>query len=162
MEKDRSRFEEKFKKQKNGCWIWKSSKSNSGYGKFNIRGKHVIAHRYSYELYKEKIPPGMLICHKCDNKLCVNPDHLWIGTQKENINDAKKKGRLPNLKGIRKPLCCVGENHYLSKLKNKDIFEIKRLYKSGVSGYRLHKMYNVTKKCISDILKNKTWKHLND
>lgn len=99
---DKCRFEAKIEKQKNGCWIWKSSKTNSGYGKFNIRGKHMVAHRYSYELYKGSIPKGMCICHSCDNKLCVNPEHLWIGTQKDNIQDCKNKGRLPNLKGIKK------------------------------------------------------------
>lgn len=159
---DKCRFEAKIDKQENGCWIWKSSKGNSGYGKFHIRGKPMLTHRYSYELYKGSIPKGMCICHSCDNKLCVNPDHLWIGTQKDNAQDAKKKGLLPNLKGLKKPQSFIGQNHHSSKLKNEDVFRIRQLYREGTSGYRLHKIYNVTKKCISDILNNKTWKHLND
>lgn len=76
----------------NGCWDWKGSKSR-GYGKLNINGKQKRAHRVSYEMFKHKIPPGLVVMHSCDNPGCVNPDHLSTGTQNDNIQDMIKKGR---------------------------------------------------------------------
>jgi hypothetical protein len=77
------------------CWIWTGRKSGKNdYGGFNSGNKHYRTHRYSYELYFGPIPVGLEVLHKCDTPLCVNPEHLFLGTQKDNINDAKKKGRL--------------------------------------------------------------------
>ena len=76
------------------CWNWLKSKNNRGYGFFYKDGKRYFAHRYYYEKYREKIPDKMCACHKCDNPSCVNPDHIFIGTHKDNMLDAKAKGRL--------------------------------------------------------------------
>lgn len=75
-----------------GCWIWKGS-SSSGYGRFNIRGRSELAHRISYVIHKGTIPDGMVVMHTCDNGMCVNPDHLVIGTQADNLADMRRKGR---------------------------------------------------------------------
>lgn len=76
------------------CWEWKGGRSNRRYGHVSINGERILAHRYSYELYKGHIPPSMVVCHSCDNTFCLNPGHLWLGTQKDNLQDCKSKGRL--------------------------------------------------------------------
>lgn len=77
------------------CWIWLGGKGRRGYGKFsfNKENKYMPAHRASYILFKGEIPENMFMCHSCDNPPCVNPDHLWYGTNKENQIDSIKKGR---------------------------------------------------------------------
>jgi HNH endonuclease len=76
-----------------GCHVFIGTKSERGYGKIAFRRKHYRAHRISYELHKGKIMPGFFVCHKCDNTSCINPDHLFLGTAKDNALDRKQKGR---------------------------------------------------------------------
>ena len=76
----------------NGCWIYKGS-LHSGYSQIMIGGKNLLVHRVAYELLVGPIPPKMLVCHKCDVRNCINPGHLFIGTQSDNIQDCIKKGR---------------------------------------------------------------------
>lgn len=80
--------------EETGCWLWVGSVRNSGgYGNFWADGHHITAHRFSYEFFVESIPKGMQVCHTCDMRRCVNPDHLWLGTNKENNQDMLNKGR---------------------------------------------------------------------
>lgn len=83
-----------------GCWEWIGAIATHGYGYFGANGKSIRAHRASYQIYKGKIGDGLYVLHSCDNPSCVNPDHLWLGTQKDNIRDRNIKGR-HNLTGRR-------------------------------------------------------------
>lgn len=88
------RFEKHFVKT-NGCWEWLGSRGCGGrYGRFGFNGRNALAHRVSYIIYRSEVPLGMSICHSCDNGLCVNPGHLWIGTHAENMKDKEIKGGL--------------------------------------------------------------------
>ena len=77
-----------------GCWLWISATKQNGYGVFNCGDETTVrAHRWSYEFHKGPIPNGLVVCHSCDVRCCVNPHHLWVGTVKQNQMDMMKKGR---------------------------------------------------------------------
>lgn len=91
------------KSEPGGCWVWSGARREHGYGQFSVVAgtTPVRAHRFSWELVNGKIPAGMVVCHKCDNPPCVNPDHLFLGTKRDNTLDAMRKGRLkwPDVRG---------------------------------------------------------------
>jgi len=103
----KERFDEKYELiTESGCWIWNASVNYRGYGKFQLKSNTTAgAHRVSWELHFGKIPDGLYVCHKCDIPSCVNPNHLFLGTAKDNTADMHKKGRSP--KGFkRNPKTC--------------------------------------------------------
>lgn len=91
------RFNVKFIKSENGCWNWiAATRGKTGYGAFKYKGKTVDSHRVSFLFYNGEIPDGLLVSHTCDNRLCVNPNHLFLGTHKDNYDDMVNKGRRPS------------------------------------------------------------------
>src|SRR5258708_7787002 len=86
------------KRGENDCWLWCAGKTHDGYGRFNYRNKnnkskHIMAHRFMWELINGAIPEGLLVLHSCDNPSCVNPKHLFLGTHVDNMQDMVSKGR---------------------------------------------------------------------
>ena len=132
------------------CWLWTGTTA-CGYGQCNRNNKNVKAHRYSYIIHKGEIPEGHGVRHTCDEPLCVNPDHLLTGTQQDNMNDKKERGR-------QNPPS--GERNSLSKLNNDDVIEIRILRGFGFTYDELGKMYNVSISSIFNIINNKTWTHI--
>jgi len=134
------------------CWPFQGWICTTlGYGEITIKGHRHRAHRYSYELSYGKIPKGMCVCHKCDNKVCVNPTHLFLGTIADNTLDMVAKGRHRAAKG---------EQHGQAKLKETDVEQIRNCHTAGQSIRSLAKEYQVTNKTIRDIVRRRSWTHI--
>lgn len=130
-----------------GCWIWIGSLGANGYGNMILGGKTLPAHRISYEQYIGLIPKGMCVCHKCDVRSCINPDHLFIGTHKDNMSDAVQKGRIPK-----------GEAQARSKLTEAQVIDI---FNDERPRAEISRDYNISKPTISAIKIGRNWKYLN-
>lgn len=148
-------FKEKFLKDfdagdKNECWEYKGGFTSNDYGKFYARNRHMLAHRVSYLIHYGHVG-DMLVCHKCDNHKCVNPNHLFLGTAKDNIIDMINKKR-------NNP--AYGERCGMSKLTKKDVVKIKSLKENGWSNKKIAKHYPVTETQISRITAGTRWGHL--
>ena len=133
------------------CIEFHGRRTKKGYGWLCIDGKKWSAHRLSYTLNFGPIPEGMCVCHTCDNPPCINPDHLFLGTNADNVADRVAKGRSRG--GDTK-----GEAHYKSKLTNDIVRAI--LLETDVTGRELAKRYGVSYKTISKVRAGRTWKHL--
>jgi hypothetical protein len=141
-----------YKNPLNGCWEWTDSKSKQGHGRIGYRDKVYLTHRLSYEISIGEIPDGKNVCHKCDNPPCINPEHLFVGTQKDNISDMVSKGR-----GFQLPPM-PGEINHLAKLSNEDAKIIREKLKNGATGISLAKEYRISVSGISKIKLGKSYK----
>lgn len=102
-----------------GCWIWLAHCYKNGYGQFHIKRHPHLAHRISYTLFRGEIPGGMFVCHQCDMPQCVNPEHLFLGTHEENMDDARKKGRKYNFTHCKRGHEMIPENLRIHKNGNR-------------------------------------------
>lgn len=123
------------------CWLWTGYRNVQGYGSLFLNHRTVRSHRYSYELTFGKIPEGMDVLHRCDNTSCVNPHHLYVGTDAENALDCVNRNRLP------------------TKLARIQIDEIRRLAKHGLTCREIASRFHVSNSLISMILNHRRWKH---
>lgn len=135
------------------CWEWTGVRlyeRNGGVGVLRVNHRNVYAPRFSYALHFGPIPPGMLVCHRCDNPPCVRPDHLFLGTARDNTHDAMRKGRLAH-----------GERQGLAKLTAEIVAEIRAAEFDGFGFYRrLGRRYGVNDATIRDVRNRRTWKHV--
>jgi HNH endonuclease len=139
------------------CWIWTASRNKKKYGCFKLKGKTELAHRISWEIHNGTIPDGMSVCHHCDNPPCVRPDHLFLGTNKDNVNDRISKKRFVDFNWL-KPYQQAGEKNPSSKLCQIDVDSIRKLYSDGLMTRKeLGLRYNVTRCCIDNIINKKSW-----
>ena len=149
------RFLRSFSKTEgDSCWLWLKRLDRDGYGQMTFHLDNDIimvkkAHRVAYEILVGEIPTGMCICHKCDNPSCVNPSHLFLGSQADNIRDMVNKKRQ-----------MYGKQHWNVKLKPEDILEIKNLVASGLTNTEVAKKFNIAQQTVSAIKNNKSWIHL--
>ena len=142
------------------CWIWSGSRFESGYGRLFVGGKSVRAHRVSWVLNRGPIPKGILVLHKCDNRPCVNPDHLFLGTPQDNMDDMMAKGRGISGMKIHPERACRGEMAHRAKLTASKVVEIRALREQGVIYEKIAKKYGVTKRAIICVVKRLSWKHI--
>lgn len=140
----------RYVKIQDGCWRWLSYTDPNGYGRLHVDGKPMLASRISYKLHFGEIPSGMAVCHKCDNPSCTNPDHLFLGTQAENVADMQRKGR-SRKRGK------SGTEHHASKVTEKDIPEIRASEKPVAL---IAQEYGVSRATIHAIRVGKTWRHV--
>ncbi len=142
-----------------GCWIWTGPKLPTGYGTWGGGRNRGYAHRTAFELARGPIPSGQWVLHRCDNPSCVRPDHLFLGTPKDNSQDMVEKGRLwfkARPEGLKK---LQGENHSCAKLTWAQVREIRRLWcETGLALEEIASPYPVGSEHIGRIVRNRSWK----
>jgi hypothetical protein len=152
------RFHRKYKvNQETGCWEWTGAKIKGGYGAFNARinGRLYSAHRFSYWLYYGDFDQNLHVCHKCDTPSCVNPEHLFLGTNLDNRRDCQKKGRFKNVKQLR------GEKNSNAKYTNKFILQIRYEYAvNKLTNAAICRKYNLKNQVVSLIINRIRWSHI--
>jgi hypothetical protein len=131
------------------CWHWLASRNNKGYGSFWLDGKLAKAHRVAWELEYGAIPIGQCVCHVCDCSSCVNPNHLWLGTNADNIKDRDQKGRRAPPQGTK---------NGRAKVTSSDVLQIRELYANGAYTYReLGVRFGLSREGIGHIVRRERW-----
>ena len=131
------------------CWLWTASRHSAGYGQISINNRPVTAHRVAWELTVGPVPAGMDVCHTCDNRLCVNPAHLFLGTRAENMADMARKYR-----------GTTGERNRHAKLTDQQVIAIRAARAQGESRHEVAARFGVSPYTVKDIERRKTWTHV--
>lgn len=135
-----------------GCWLWLGAVGRGGYGNLVFDGVAIAAHRAAFWAFNGDVPAGMSVLHHCDTRSCVNPAHLWVGSQAENMADMLKKGR-------NRPRPVTGSRNVQSKLTEADIAPICALA-PVLPQRRIASIFGVTQLVVSRIVRGLTWKHV--
>jgi len=145
----------------NGCWVWTASLSAVGYGQIAMPGGPGLAHRLVFALANGPIPAGMFVCHRCDNRACCRPDHLFLGTPADNSHDMVRKGRSTKGRPQNPASHKVGELHGRARLTSVQVQQIRERYAKGdITQEELAAEYGVSGPHVSGIVTGRFWKHL--
>jgi hypothetical protein len=155
----KTRFMRHVEKEDDGkrCWLWVGTKNKAGYGGIQVNGKRALVHRISYMLHHGAIPEGVgfhghVVCHACDNPSCVNPGHLFLGSQYTNMQDRDAKGRRAAL---------IGSQHGMASLSEEDVKTILEIAATGrYTQTKIGKMFGVSNSTVSLIVNRKNWTHI--
>lgn len=128
-----------------GCWLWAQAPQPSGYGRVRIQGRSVFTHRLSWEVHYGAIPPGMFVCHRCDTPICVNPNHLFLGTPADNSADRDRKRRQ-----------AFGSRISAARLTEADVIQIRST--QGMTYSAMARQFGVCKSTIGQIRRNQNWR----
>jgi hypothetical protein len=145
--------------QPNGCWLWQRAKAEFGYGLMSYNGIFQRAHRVAYVLCIAPVPPGLSVLHNCpggDNPSCVNPEHLFLGTQLDNVQDCIRKGR------TRLRAAPAGERNPHAKLTEDDVRSIRAKVAAGVPQTRIQVEYDLSRAGVQRIVSRRAWMHVPD
>lgn len=161
-----ARFNRKLRKNEKGCWIWTAATFKNGYGRLLMGGRTSYAHLIAWQLVGRTIPAGHKLCHTCDSRACVNPDHLFTGTRSDNMQDMISKGRAGwqidpeafRARGHVLGTTYRGERHAKAKLKERDVIAIRVLIASGVKHREIAKEYGVATSTIGNIGTRHHWR----
>lgn len=131
------------------CWIWTAGRFPSGYGAFSLKGRLYRAHRMAFMLFRGEIPPGLCVCHRCDQPACVNPAHLFLGTNAENSADMVAKHRH-----------AAGVRNGRAKLTEDDVREIRECIREGDSQRHVAQRFGVSQVLVGLIARRKSWRNV--
>jgi hypothetical protein len=150
-----------------GCWLWRAAMRANGYGAFGVGQRVEAAHRMAWILEHGPIPPGMCVCHTCDNRRCVRPAHLFLGSQPDNLADMRAKGRQRAASGrahgtkTHPERVARGVALPFAKLDERAVREIRALHAAGgISMGALGRRYGVNQPAIMKVIRRKTWGHV--
>jgi hypothetical protein len=132
-----------------GCWLWRGARTLGGYGQIIQAGRRLYTHRVAYELAPGPIPPGLLVCHRCDNPPCVNPAHLFLGTHAENMGDSSRKGRM-------RP----GSQSPRAKVTEAQVAELRRIRPRGRLIHEHAGRLGISPWTVYSILNGRFWRHV--
>lgn len=132
------------------CWLWSGAKNAHGYGVLYALGRARLAHRLAWEQVHGAIPSGMSVCHHCDTRACVNPEHLFLGTNADNVADRHAKGRT-------RWATQRGQDHHQAKLTDEDV---RAILASSERGVALAKRYSVSESSVHRVRAKKSWRHI--
>jgi len=146
------------------CWIWTRKPSSRGYGSFHLFGRARCAHRFAWSSINGPVPQGLFVLHHCDNRMCVRPDHLWLGTHADNMADMRAKGR--ESKGERHKsrthpeTVTRGVRHHNAKFTPDLVREVRARYKGGESAHVIARAVGMSHVTVWLAATGRTWKHV--